>query len=228
MKYFELSGRFCLHNKAVVLSQDESSVNIGLCNENEIIKEKINKVFNRRKGSDTQSLVFSMIDESIWHREVSKLLSKDLIGTQQNVPTLKKSSEAEEAPVINLLNSLIIECLLQNGSDAHIEYCKNDVRIRYRVFGFLYEQMHVSVEVADALIQRIKLLSKLELAEKRRAQDGRFDFFHKDFNVDVRVSCVPSYFGESVVLRFLNRNAQLLHLKKLGFNGSQLRQLNKI
>ncbi len=228
MNKFELTGRFCLHNKAVVLSQTETSVQVGLCNDDEELRGKIAREFYRRFGKEKSIVEFKIIGEDVWQRSIAKLFSKNLIGL--SLQDVKKSSVqiADEAPIINLLHSLLVECRMEKGSDIHIEYKRDYALVRYRIQGCLYDQMEILHETADALIQRIKLLSKLELAEKRKCQDGRFDFIQQDYSLDIRVSCVPSYFGESVVLRLLDRNAELLRLDVLGFSPAQLAMLEKI
>lgn len=228
MNSFELTGRFCLHNKTVVLSQTETSVVVGLCNDDEELRKKIEREFRRRTVKENTVLEFKKIGEDEWQRSIAKLFSKNLIGPTDHDAKKRAMQGADDAPIINLLNSIIIECQIQKGSDIHIEYTRNYALVRYRIQGYLYEQMQISAETADAVIQRIKLLSKLELAEKRKCQDGRFDFKQQDYSIDIRVSCVPSYFGESVVLRLLDRKAELLSLRVLGFSTEQLVLLERI
>ena len=228
MNSFQLSGKFCLHTKTIILSQTEDTVIVGLCRDDEDIRQKIEREFSRRRGVKSQSIVFKNILEDEWQREISKLFSKNLIGTSGSQNRQTEKLGGDEAPIINLLNSIIIECQIQKGSDIHIEYKREHSIVRYRIEGYLYEQMQISYETADAIIQRIKILSTLELAEKRKCQDGRFDFKQHDYSIDIRVSCVPSYFGESVVLRLLDRNAELLTLPLLGFSKAQLLLLEKI
>lgn len=228
MSNFTLIGRFCLHNKTVILSQTNESVVIGVCIDDKDVRERIEREFERRNGKENIHIAFEQITEDEWQRQISKLFSKNLIGLSGKDTKKAEMQGADDAPIINLLNSLIIECQVQKGSDIHIEYTRDYAVVRYRIQGYLYEQMQITRETADAIIQRIKLLSKLELAEKRKCQDGRFDFKQHEYSIDIRVSCVPSYFGESVVLRLLDRNAELLQLRVLGFSPKQLDLLEKI
>ena len=127
-----------------------------------------------------------------------------------------------------MLNSLLLESISRNASDIHIEPERNEYLIRLRIDGDLEEYTSISSETAGALISRIKLLSELQLVEKRRAQDGKFVFTENEKNIEVRVSIIPAWNGESVVLRVLDTNAIPLNINQLGFCSKHIEQLNKI
>lgn len=131
-------------------------------------------------------------------------------------------SEAEKAPVVKLVDVLIRKALEDRASDIHIEPCQDKINIRYRVDGILYELPPPPRELHNAMVSRIKILSKMDIAEKRIPQDGSFALQYKGNKVDMRVSTIPIVFGEKVVMRILDKRQDLLDMKKLGFEPEQL------
>lgn len=128
---------------------------------------------------------------------------------------------ADEAPIIKLLNLIIVQACKDNASDVHIEPEENVSRVRYRVDGLLKEVMLPPKRFHNALVSRIKIMSDLDIAEKRTPQDGRMKLRLHERNVDVRVSTIPSIYGEKVVLRILREESILMSLEQLGFNAAQ-------
>ena len=112
---------------------------------------------------------------------------------------------ATEAPVIKLLNLILIQAIRDRASDIHFEPFEDEFKIRYRVDGVLYEMIPPPKHLALALTSRIKVISNLNIAERRLPQDGRIQLNVMGRNVDIRVSCLPTAFGESVVMRVLDR-----------------------
>ncbi len=227
MNSFELSGKYCIHNKVIVLDETDSGIHIGMCEEDLPLQKKIERIFFQKKYSE-KKMIFSIITTDEWKRNFSKIFSRHLLSIPSNIKVLDEKKNIDEAPIINLLNSLLIECHFNKGSDIHIEYCIAKICIRFRIQGYMYNQMDVSFDTGNALIQRIKMMSKLEITERRRCQDGRFNFCQLNYNIDVRVSCIPSFFGESVVMRLLDRKSVILPLENLGFKKVQLEKLQKI
>jgi general secretion pathway protein E len=126
---------------------------------------------------------------------------------------------ASEAPVIRLVNAVIAQAVEKRASDIHIEPFEKEFRIRYRVDGVLYNQEQPPREFKSAIISRVKLMAKLNIAERRLPQDGRIKIKSLGREVDLRVSTLPTLFGESVVMRLLDRSAgDFYDLKKLGFD----------
>jgi general secretion pathway protein E len=123
---------------------------------------------------------------------------------------------ASEAPTVNLLNNLIAKGLRRRASDMHIEPWKNRGRVRYRIDGVLQEADQIPLSLLLPIITRLKLLSKMDIAEKRRPQDGKIEFRVDGRNVDIRVSALPVGEGESIVMRFLLQDALSYDIKKLG------------
>ena len=131
-------------------------------------------------------------------------------------------AEAEKGPVVKLVDILIKRALDDRASDIHIEPFQDKLNIRYRVDGVLYELPPPPRELHNAMVSRVKILSKIDIAEKRIPQDGSFAFQYKGRHVDVRVSTIPIVFGEKVVMRILDKRTDLLGLKTLGFEPEQV------
>jgi len=122
----------------------------------------------------------------------------------------------DDAPIIKLINAMLSEAIKESASDIHIETFENSLKIRFRVDGILREVLKPNRKLASLLVSRIKVMAKLDIAEKRIPQDGRISLKIGGRAVDVRVSTMPSSHGERVVLRLLDKNAARLDLKDLG------------
>jgi type IV pilus assembly protein PilB len=131
-------------------------------------------------------------------------------------------SEAEKAPVVKLVDVMIRKALEDRASDIHIEPTQDKINIRYRIDGTLYELPPPPRELHNAMVSRIKILSKMDIAEKRIPQDGSFALQYKGHKVDMRVSTLPIVFGEKVVMRILDKRLDLLDMTALGFESEQL------
>ena len=131
----------------------------------------------------------------------------------------------DEAPIIRLVNSLLFQALKDRASDIHIEPFERELAIRFRIDGILYDILKPPPRYHPTTAARIKILAGLDIAEKRLPQDGRFRFRAAGRDVDVRVSTVPTQFGERIVLRLLDRAGGLLSLEELGLGGELLTEL---
>ena len=133
---------------------------------------------------------------------------------------------ASEAPVIRLVNAMIAQAVEKRASDIHIEPFEKEFRIRYRVDGVLYSQESPLRELKAAIISRVKLMAKLNIAERRLPQDGRIKIKILGREIDLRVSTLPTLYGESVVMRLLDRSAgDFYDLQKLGFDDHMLARM---
>ena len=133
---------------------------------------------------------------------------------------------SEDAPVVRLVNILLVDSLRRGASDIHVEPYEKELRIRFRIDGVLYDVMHPPLKMRDALISRIKIMSKLDISEKRLPQDGRIKIRlkvdNKSRELDFRVSTLPTLFGEKVVLRLLDKEKLMLDMTNLGFEPDSL------
>jgi type IV pilus assembly protein PilB len=136
------------------------------------------------------------------------------------------AKQGEEAPVIKLVNVILMSAIQKGASDIHIEPYEKELRVRYRVDGILYNIMQPPMKFRDAITSRIKIMSKLDIAEKRLPQDGRIKIRFQDNgemrDIDFRVSCLPTLFGEKIVLRLLDKTKLMLDMTKLGFESESL------
>ncbi len=139
----------------------------------------------------------------------------------------KLIARAEEATVVKLVDLIIRQAIDESASDIHIEPFKDRISLRYRIDGKLYEIPPPARHLLLPIISRIKILSKLDIAEKRLPQDGAFGVKMEDRVIDLRVSCVPTIYGEKVVLRILDRSKVVLDLDRLGFEPKQLEDFRR-
>src|SRR4051794_2648060 len=128
----------------------------------------------------------------------------------------------EDAPIVKLVNLLISQAVADRASDIHIEPTENDVRVRYRIDGVLHEVMRSPKNIQSGLISRLKIMSDLNIAERRVPQDGRMSGVIAGRAVDLRVATLPTVYGEKVVMRILDKSTALLDLTDLGFHGDAL------
>jgi type IV pilus assembly protein PilB len=143
--------------------------------------------------------------------------------------SLARSSEA--APVVKLSNVLLIDALKRGASDIHIEPYEKEFRVRFRIDGILYNVMALPMRLKDPLTSRIKIMAKLDIAEKRLPQDGRIKIRLKvedrSRDLDFRVSCLPTLWGEKIVLRLLDKTKLMLDMTKLGFEAHSLERFQR-
>ncbi|WP_319526042.1 type II secretion system ATPase GspE [uncultured Desulfosarcina sp.] len=136
--------------------------------------------------------------------------------------------DTSDAPIIKLVNHIISQSIKARASDIHIEPYQDSFKVRYRVDGILYDLLTPPKWIQPALISRIKVMAKLNIAEKRLPQDGRLEVKIGSQNVDVRVSTLPTTFGERVVMRLLNKSEEVLNLMELGLSGGDLDLVNNL
>jgi general secretion pathway protein E len=134
--------------------------------------------------------------------------------------------DTSDAPIIKLVNLMLSQAVKARASDIHIEPFQNRIKIRYRVDGILYDMLSPPKHIQSTLISRVKIMAKLDIAEKRLPQDGRIAIRIGDKNVDIRVSTIPTAFGERVVLRLLDKSNVLLKLSDLGMSEEGLKVFN--
>jgi type IV pilus assembly protein PilB len=143
-----------------------------------------------------------------------------------DVAALEK--QGGEAPVIRLVNLILMSAIQKGASDIHVEPYEREFRVRFRIDGILYNVMAPPMKFRDAITSRVKIMAKLDIAEKRLPQDGRIKIRFNDNGVskeiDFRVSCLPTLFGEKIVMRLLDRDKLMLDMTKLGFEVDSLKR----
>ncbi|MBM3244218.1 MAG: type II secretion system protein GspE [Candidatus Omnitrophica bacterium] len=147
--------------------------------------------------------------------------------TDQELSLDKLIARAEEAPVVKLVDLIIRQAIDERASDIHIEPFKDKISLRYRIDGKLFEIPPPAKHLHMPIISRIKILSKLDIAEKRLPQDGAFPVKLENRIVDLRISTIPTIYGEKVVMRILDRGSVVLDLNQMGFDAKQLEVLRK-
>jgi type IV pilus assembly protein PilB len=163
--------------------------------------------------------------------ETSAIVDEDVEVLEEleqiDVSTLEK--QGGEAPVVRLVNLMLMSAIQKGASDIHIEPYEKEFRVRFRIDGILYNVMAPPMKFRDAITSRIKIMSKLDIAEKRLPQDGRIKIRFADNGatkeIDFRVSCLPTLFGEKIVLRLLDKDKLMLDMTKLGFEADSLKKL---
>jgi len=150
----------------------------------------------------------------------------EVVEDKEEIDLSTLSRMSEDAPVVRLVNVLLVDSLRRGASDIHVEPYEKELRIRFRIDGVLYNVMNPPLKLRDALISRIKIMSKLDISEKRLPQDGRIKIKVKVDNrsreLDFRVSTLPTLFGEKVVLRLLDKEKLMFDMTKLGFEEESL------
>src|SRR6185295_5953878 len=155
----------------------------------------------------------------------------EVVEDNEEIDLSTLSRISEDAPVVRLTNVLLVDSLRRGASDIHIEPYEKELRIRFRIDGVLYDVMHPPLKMRDALISRLKIMSKLDISEKRLPQDGRIKIKVKvdsrSRELDFRVSTLPTLFGEKVVLRLLDKQNLMLDMTKLGFEPESLAKFQR-
>lgn len=158
---------------------------------------------------------------------INEALVEEVTPSEEELSIDKLIARAEEAPVIKLVDLILKQAIDERASDIHIEPFKDRISLRYRIDGVLHEIPPPAKHLHLPMISRIKIIAKLDIAEKRLPQDGSFSVRLKDRNIDLRVSVVPTIYGEKVVLRILDKMRVQLDLTKLGFDKKQLEEIRK-
>ncbi|MDM8552729.1 type II secretion system ATPase GspE [Desulfobacterales bacterium HSG2] len=170
--------------------------------------EDILEAIERLYGAGSQSIE-TIIEEA------DKDIYEIAVDGDEDVDHLRDL--ASEAPIIRLVNRLILNAVEMKASDIHFEPFENEFKVRYRIDGVLNDIESPPARLQAAVISRVKIMSKLDIAERRLPQDGRIKLKIADKEIDFRVSTIPTLFGESLVMRILDRDTLILDLQKLGF-----------
>ena len=168
-----------------------------------------------------------------WSRRRSRTSAAATTASSRSSPRPRRSTpprsrrQSGEAPIIRLVNALMLSAIQKGASDIHVEPYEKEMRIRFRIDGVLQAVMAPALKYRDPIISRIKIMARLDIAEKRLPQDGRikarFNDNSKLREIDFRVSCLPTLFGEKVVMRLLDSGKLQLDMTKLGFAAERAR-----
>lgn len=181
-----------------------------------------------RLSGFTQKLVMAP------RRQIESFVNKYVLTEKQNIPeTVVSQASAEtpavdEAPTIRLVSSLIEEAIGQNASDIHLEPQADGLLVRFRIDGVLYEKMRIPANTRASVLSRVKIMSGMDITEKRVPQDGRTNVKLQGSAYDIRVSTLPGVFGEKIVLRILNQSSILIPLENLGPDEYEMSLLERL
>src|SRR2546428_697881 len=184
------------------------------------IREAIEKYYESGAGSMAEAM--NTISSDL---EGVEVVDEENDGLKMDVFELKGS--ADEAPVVKLVNMMLVDAIQKGASDIHWEPYEKVFRIRFRVDGVLHEMLAPPKRLEPAIISRLKIMANLDIAERRLPQDGRIKLRYNTREIDFRVSVLPTIFGEKAVLRILDKDALKLDLLQLGFDAWNLEQFQK-
>ncbi|MDP2913798.1 MAG: type II secretion system ATPase GspE [Candidatus Omnitrophota bacterium] len=202
-----------------ILALDEVRARTGLVIEPSVAGEtEIKKALNEHYGAkgSMEDLIKSIDEKKLG------------IGADKEIDIKKLKGIVEEPVVIKLVNLIVMRAVKEGASDIHIEPEEETLKIRLRVDGLLHEIESPPKHLQSAIVSRIKIMADLDIAERRIPQDGRFTMKMEGKQIDVRVSCVPTIYGENVVMRLLDASSALLTLEELGFSKQMLERYNKL
>jgi len=223
----QLSGRFLKDQQVLPVSLDEQQLELAMADPTD---EYAIRAIAMASGLPVQPCVAVGSDlqkaiARLYLNEQGKTGSQDAseheVFSEHDVEQLRDM--ASEAPVIRLVNQLIQRAVDARASDIHIEPFENQLKIRYRIDGVLRDEASPSLQMGPAVISRVKIMANLDIAERRLPQDGRINVRVQGQDLDIRVSTIPTMYGESVVMRLLHRENVALDFPSLGFS-DELRQ----
>ena len=221
--------------RAIVLADRKTGLLVGMADPSDIFAyDDIHKILKRpmslalvreQELLKTLDVVYRREDEIT---SLAEELEDELSETDIDLEQLVQSDDVESAPVVRLLQTIFEDAMQVKASDIHIEPDEKVLRIRMRIDGVLNEQVMNEKRIVSALVSRLKLMSGLNISEKRLPQDGRFHIKIKQHSIDVRLSTMPTQHGESVVMRLLDQNAGILDLNEIGMSEDILQRFRKI
>lgn len=209
--------------RAIVLGETNGVLRVGFSDPTDInAYDEVARLVRRdvELAVVIESQLVPLLDRVYRRTEEITGLAKELTQEMGDIPVefgavLDLTPGAEDAPVVKLLNTVFEEALKTRASDIHIEPQEKSLVIRFRIDGVLHVQTESDSKISTALVLRLKLMSGLDISEKRLPQDGRFAIHLRNIPVDVRISTMPTQFGESVVMRLLVQNPALMQLERL-------------
>ena len=209
--------------RALVLEQRDNAVRVGFADPTDLFAyDEVARILKRDIDIAvvTESQLLEAVDRVYQRTEEISGLAKELTAElgegAVDLGALALTPGLEEAPVVKLLQSVFEAATQVRASDIHIEPQERSLVIRFRIDGVMHVQTEADMKIATALVLRLKLMSGLDISEKRLPQDGRFNVKVKNIAIDVRISTMPTQHGESVVMRLLNQGAGMLRLEHLG------------
>ncbi len=234
-----LPEKFCRERQVIPVGEENGALILAMANPADVVTidrarlmtgkeikpaiaplEEIERIINTYFGAKES------VDEIL--REVEEKEGAFLEEETKEVEIGQLKALGEEAPIIQAVNTFILQAIRAGASDIHLEPQDKEVRIRFRIDGILHDVSSTSSRVHPALVSRIKILSRMDIAERRLPQDGRFQIKLDNRTVDFRVSSMPTIFGEKMVIRILDKSTLLLDLDRLGFEPDDLKKFIRL
>ncbi|MDF3036609.1 MAG: GspE/PulE family protein [Paucimonas sp.] len=221
--------------RSVVLEDRGSTLLVGMADPTDLFAyDEVSRLLKKtiELAVVNESELLSNIDR-IYRRtdeisDFARELEQDLGDSVVDFGALTTNAALEEAPVVKLLQSMFDDATQVRASDIHIEPQETRLQIRFRIDGVLHLQTEADIKIAPSLALRLKLMSGLDISEKRLPQDGRFAIKVKQQQIDVRISTMPTQYGESVVMRLLNQSGGMLKLDSIGMPRAMLERFRAI
>jgi len=221
--------------RAIVLEDRPTSLLVGMADPTDLFAyDEISRSVKRtiELAVVNESELLQTIDRTYRRTEeitdFARELEQDLGDTVVDFGNLAVTPGLEEAPIVKLLQSVFEDATQVRASDIHIEPQESRLQIRFRIDGMLHLQTEADLKIAASLALRLKLMSDLDISEKRLPQDGRFAMKVKQQRIDVRISTMPTQFGESVVMRLLNQSDGMLRLDAIGMPVAMMKRFREI
>jgi MSHA biogenesis protein MshE len=221
--------------RAIVLEERNGALLIGMADPTDLLAfDEIARIVKREINVAvvTEDQLLESIDRGYRRTEeitgLARELSADLGDSYVDFGKLTDSAGTEDAPVVKLLQNIFDDATQVRASDIHVEPQEGKLMVRFRIDGSLHLQMEADSKIAPALVLRLKLMSGLDISEKRLPQDGRFHVRVRDQGVDVRIATCPTQNGEAVVMRLLRQDGGMIGLDKLGMPPDMLKRFREI
>ncbi len=228
--------RIALRYKLIPLNKENNSLTVAMANPLDVnaidyIKE-YTKMDIQPKFANENEIINALSNYYEAGYQFDDLLERvDVAAVSEftdevNISTLEAISQ--EAPIIQLVNMIIVEAIKERASDIHLEPNKRGLLVRYRIDGILHDIRMLPIRVKPAVISRVKILSNMDIAERRLPQDGRFQLRFGAREVDLRVSSIPTVYDEKIVMRLLDKSQGVIALDNIGFTEAQLQEFRQM
>lgn len=233
-----LPEKFCRQHQVVPIGEEGNTLIIAMANPVDVVaidrirlmtKREIRSVIATPQDIEKTLNAYYGVGESV--EELIREATQESLVLPEEEEELKidqLKALGEEAPIIRVVNMIILQAIRSGASDIHIEPQEDQVRIRFRIDGILHDITSTSIRVHPAIVSRIKILSRMNIAERRLPQDGRFQVTVDNRAIDFRVSSLPTIFGEKIVMRILDKSTLLLDLDRLGFEEEDLEKFYRL
>ncbi len=221
--------------RVLLLEDNDKDVLLGMVDPTDLMAlDELRRILgkNIRTAFVLEADLLTVIDQSYRRTDEIKVLAEqlryELTDSNTDLHVLLASDKTADAPIVKLLKSVFEDAIQIRASDIHIEPQEHKLVIRFRIDGELHLQTEVDEKITAAVVQKLKLMAGLDISEKRLPHDGRFHITVRQQSVDVRISTMPTIYGESVVMRLLIQNADQFTLEKLGMPPEMLIRFRKL